>query len=114
MLIFVLGCRKIVDELGPHVVGRPGLGMTLRCFLGSTFSGLDLLLEFGEARKGSLSFLAVGLFGCHHSLIVADLFVDSAEGVDDFVDLCEPLLSLSKAAADLLELVAICEDVATL
>ncbi|MGO8205199.1 hypothetical protein ACC735_39060, partial [Rhizobium ruizarguesonis] len=70
--------------------------------------------EVGEARKGSLGFLAVGLFGCHHGLIVADLFVDSAEGVDDFVDLCESLLSFGKVAVDLLELVAICEDVTAL
>ena len=95
-------------------MGRPGLGMTLRCFLGSTFGGLDFFLEVGEARKGSLGFLAVGLFGCHHGLIVADLFVDSAEGVDDFVDLCESLLSFGKVAVDLLELVAICEDVTAL
>lgn len=114
MLVLALCSRKVVNELGPRVVGRLGLDLTLCCLTGSMPRHFDLFFKIGEVCHVGLGLLVVRLLGCHHRSVMTDLFIDSAEGSDDIVDFSELVLRFCKGAANVFKFVAICKDVAAL
>ena len=100
---------EALNEFDSHPVSGFGLGVMLRRLLGSATGGLNLGLQLGETVKGFLGLLALGGLRRHDVMVVADLFVDPAQGLDDLIHFPESGGGLVEVVTDGLELLPFLE-----